>query len=238
MVSLPDILPGEHAIELRRRFEPLGKPTMAVTSLFENLGGVELEPAYLIGDFAVSAMAESGIGDLNCIRLHPRMVLAGETGFTSGELSAEGYPFYAGAFALAQAFSLSEADAAGRVRLRLDALHAGAADVRVNGVSCGSLAWHPYEVDLTRAVRPGENELEITLYGTLRNLLGPWHRPAGEIGACWGGYEYPDLPWLGAVEGGRVVEHWYEDRVPDREGWTERYLVLPMGLAGARLALG
>jgi hypothetical protein len=235
-VALPDIAPGSHELMIRRFFEPLQKPTMAVTSLFENLKGVELEPAYLIGDFAVTALVENAIGDSNCIRLYPRFVLNSEPEQVSGELSSAGYPFYAGSFELSHELTLSEDDAKANVFFELDGLNACVADVRVNGAHCGSLQWAPYRVDLSGKLAPGVNLIELTLHGTLRNLLGPWHRPVGEIGACWGGYAYPNLPWLGVVESGKVIENWYEDRMPDREGWTERYLVLPFGVVGAKLS--
>ena len=79
--------------------------------------------------------------------------------------------------------------------------------------------------------------LRLRLFGTLRNLLGPWHRPVGEVGACWGGYDAPNLPWLGleALETGKREPNWYLDRMPDRDGWTESYLLLPMGIVGARV---
>ena len=85
---------------------------------------------------------------------------------------------------------------------------------------------------MLKNVRPGKNSLSIRLYGTLRNLLGPWHRPVGEIGACWGGYDVPDQPWLGSLahENDQRYPNWHLDRTPDRPGWTESYLLVPFGV--------
>jgi hypothetical protein len=46
------------------------------------------------------------------------------------------------------------------------------AQVRVNGTHCG-LAWAtPYRVEITNALRSGENEFEITVFNTAANALG------------------------------------------------------------------
>ena len=114
----------------------------------------------------------------------------------------------------------------------LEGLHAAAAEVSVNGMVCGDLCWAPYEVKLT-GLHPGRNLLKIRLFGTLRNLLGPWHRPVGEIGAVWpGGYDSPNEPWEGSfsLETGKADPKWYLDRVPDKPGWTESYLCVPWGI--------
>jgi hypothetical protein len=55
------------------------------------------------------------------------------------------------------------------------------AEVRVNGVSCG-VAWTPpYRVDVTQALRAGENQLTIVVANTWRNrLVGDLRLPDGE----------------------------------------------------------
>ena len=40
--------------------------------------------------------------------------------------------------------------------------------------------WKPYTLDISEFVKPGENSIEITLTGSLRNLLGPFHLDEGE----------------------------------------------------------
>jgi hypothetical protein len=45
------------------------------------------------------------------------------------------------------------------------------AEVAVNGVACG-VAWAPpYVVDVTAAIRPGRNQIEITVANTAANRL-------------------------------------------------------------------
>ncbi len=232
-IPVPDLSAGRHALTVRRHFAPMRKAKSSVTSLFENLGGVDLEQMVLIGDFAVRSAVEPSIR--GCVRMNEDFVLTDEDTVCGEELIVHGYPFYAGIMSLSAEIDIPIN--AKDVRLSLDGLHAAVAEVLVNGEVCGEFCWAPYEVKLAN-LRAGKNELTIRLYSTLRNLLGPWHRPVGEIGACWGGYDAPNKPWEGrlAHETGRVYPNWYIDRKPDKEGWTESYLVLPLGIAGAELS--
>jgi hypothetical protein len=50
-----------------------------------------------------------------------------------------------------------------------------AAEVKVNGNTAGVIGWQPYEADITNAVRAGRNKVEVIVYGSLKNLLGPHH---------------------------------------------------------------
>jgi hypothetical protein len=46
----------------------------------------------------------------------------------------------------------------------------GTAEVHVNGQPVGARIWSPYTFDLTDHLRPGENDLRISVY----NTLGPY----------------------------------------------------------------
>ncbi|MBI4978858.1 MAG: hypothetical protein HZC28_15375 [Spirochaetes bacterium] len=235
LLQLPDLAAGEHVLEIRRHFEPLKKALSGVTSLFENLPGVELEPILLLVEYAVTSVTEPGIS--GCVRLAPRFTITAETKTAHQELVSEGYPFYAGTISLKQTFHLDKNDAKRTLYIEAEGFNACVGTVYVNGKRAGDLLWTPYKAPLTGLVREGANELEIRITNTLRNVLGPWHRPAGEIGACWAGYEYPNQPWLGVMEHGKQVSDWHERRVPDRHGWTESYLLLPFGIRQTRLVI-
>lgn len=231
-IPLDHLKEGIHKLTIRRRFEALRKATMNVTSLFENLGGVELEPAVLLGDFAVRSSLEPAVS--GCIRMSKDFVLTNEDTGCGEELIPHGYPFYCGTMTMETQIEIPQH--AEHVTFSLDGLNAAVAEVSVNGMHCGELCWAPYSVELT-GLQPGKNTLTLKLYGTIRNLLGPWHRPVGEVGACWSGYAAPNQPWEGslALENRQTYPDWYLDRVPDRPGWTESYLCLPFGIAGATL---
>jgi len=56
------------------------------------------------------------------------------------------------------------------------------AEVQVNGVSFGPLAWPPYEVDITRAVQEGRNEMVVIVANTRANEMEGQERPSGLLG--------------------------------------------------------
>ncbi len=80
--------------------------------------------------------------------------------------------------------------------------------VHVDGQPAGVRGWPPYEVDITRWVKPGRNRLEIEVCGSPRNLLGPNHLDEKRPG------------WTGPNEFIRL----------DR--WVEERNLVPYGLMG------
>lgn len=45
------------------------------------------------------------------------------------------------------------------------------ATIRVNGIDCGTLWTRPYELDITKAIKLGENKIEIKVTNTWHNRL-------------------------------------------------------------------
>ena len=56
-----------------------------------------------------------------------------------------------------------------------DAVHMPVAEVLVNGLNAGMLAYAPFTVDITPYVRAGDNEIALRCFTSCRNLLGPHH---------------------------------------------------------------
>jgi hypothetical protein len=55
------------------------------------------------------------------------------------------------------------------------------AQVKVNGIDCGTAWTYPYQVDISKAVKKGVNQLEIAVTNTWANrLIGDNNRPANE----------------------------------------------------------
>lgn len=91
------------------------------------------------------------------------------------------------------------------------------AEVKVNGQSAGIIGWAPYQLDVTRFIKNGENEIEVLVFGSLKNVLGPHHgkfKP-GLIGSwLWRtapehtppGSQY-NLIGYGLFEEFRLIEH-------------------------------
>ncbi len=138
----------------------------------------ELEPAYLLGDFAL----ENG----------PRgFVIAGDRPLTLGRMSpgkpqegwnTQGHPFYAWDVAYRRSFSVDKPS--GRYRVGLPSWQGSVARVTVNGKPAGYITAPPYECDVTRQIKQGVNRVEVAVIGTLKNTLGP-HHGNPSLGAAW-----------------------------------------------------
>jgi len=128
----------------------------------------ELEPAYVVGDFGV-APAEKGFEIVPA----PQMRL--------GPWNTQAHPLYGGGVAYRASFNLSpQAEKAGtdtrtRYRVALGNWYGSAAKVRVNGQDAGYIVAPPWECDITQQARAGKNEIEVVVWGTLKNTLGPHH---------------------------------------------------------------
>jgi len=84
-----------------------------------------------------------------------------------GDWSALGLATYSGAARYAKTVTLSEQPGA-RALLRLGDV-AAAAEVVVNGENVDSCLHRPWQVDVSSALRPGENRIEIVVANTLAN---------------------------------------------------------------------
>lgn len=233
--ELPDIVPGENVVEIRRHFQPLSKARSSITSLFENLPGVELEMMAITGDFAVCSQVVPTRS--SCVQLHHRFVLQHETGTVDAELTSAGYPFYTGAMVLEKELDLPVDWGGKDVRIEFSGGKFCVARIVVNNQDQGVICWEPSTLAI-KGLRPGKNHIRLELTNTLKNLLGPFHRPKGEYGECWAGYGFPNLPWLGAVEevSRKPIDKWYDYREPDTSAWTENYMLVPFGLSAASLS--
>jgi hypothetical protein len=162
--------------------------------------GTELESIYVIGDFGVWQKDEPQ---------EPGRFVIGEIPASTevGDLVKQGLPFYCGSVTLTQRVDfVPEGE---RTYLDFDGINAVVADVRVNGKPAGRVVWRPYRVDVTELLAEGENFIEITLYNSPRNLLGPHHHKAGDLYAVGPG------SWS------------------DENNWVEEYNFVPFGFPGA-----
>ena len=90
-----------------------------------------------------------------------------------GDWSEQGLQSYSGAAVYRQSFQLPAGLEDKKLVLDLGEVRASAS-VRINGQEVGSRGWTPYRFDITEQVRPGANNLEITVANTLANhyLIG------------------------------------------------------------------
>ncbi|MHC4401662.1 MAG: glycosyl hydrolase [Planctomycetota bacterium] len=147
----------------------------------------ELEPAYVLGDFALEP-AESGFAIVpdRPLALARRQVHdnAAEGGLEESPAgwNEQGHHFYAAGVAYAQTFHVRKPT--GKFVVSLPNWYGSVAKVVVNGRPAGYVSSRPWKCDVTEAIRPGENTIEVIVIGTLKNTLGPHH--AGQLrGAAW-----------------------------------------------------
>ncbi len=226
VVTLGDAKAGRNVLEIKRDYAPLSKLISGIGSLFQTRTGCELESVYLLGNFAVNVTTEPvRNGDLRFARA---TVLSKEKTQICGELTREGYPFYAGEITLQKKFGFGAVPADAEVFLTVSEMNACLVRVSLNGKDLGMLHTFPYRISLKDALKEGENTLTLTLVNTLRNLLGPYHNPKGEIGNLFGGgYNNPDAAWVGGASDDLT---WFEDRTPDSDAWTDSYMQIPLNV--------
>jgi len=145
---------GENSIELSCRFD----------------FNVPLDDMYLVGDFGVEKVSESGYA------------LTDEPGvLRNGNWVEQGYPFYTGTMQYKTTFNLEEKEPRERVLVRLPEAQGTLFLVSVNGRSPVPICWRPLEADVTDYVRKGENEIAIGVVSSLRNTFGPLHHKSGDL---------------------------------------------------------
>ena len=141
---------------------------------------MEIEAVYIIGDFGVKTDKP--------FEKSERRALITDGGFyiTSapktvydGNIAEQGYPFFAGSMTFKKQIDLKAEEISNR-SVCFSELCSTVTEVKVNGKNAGKVIWEPYFVDLNGLLKEGINEIEITVTGNLRNLLGPFHLIEGE----------------------------------------------------------
>ncbi|MBC7288720.1 MAG: hypothetical protein H5T86_11920, partial [Armatimonadetes bacterium] len=92
-----------------------------------------------------------------------------------------GYPYYSGIAVYSKTVRLSSAHLSCRLLLELSKV-ADAAEVVVNGRSCGARAWEPWRFDITDAAVAGDNLIEIRVANSMQNLIVQEPKPSGLLG--------------------------------------------------------
>ena len=112
---------------------------------------------------------------------------------------------------------------------------AACAEILLNGKAMGDLYRAPALLSLGDALHEGENEITVCLFTTLHNVIGPFHRPLGNVGNTFGGgYTNPDAAWLSVDTTKEDWEMHMEDFYPN---WTDEYNVAPLGIRDAAIVI-
>jgi hypothetical protein len=96
--------------------------------------------------------------------------------------NAQGLPFYSAGVSYRERFSLPTLQ--GTYAVRLPRWFGSVAAVKVNHQFAGYIFRQPWECDVTRLLKSGENQIEVVVFGTPKNLLGAHHfdPPDGMMG--------------------------------------------------------
>ena len=207
--------------------------------------GTEIENLFLVGDFAVEAALAADQPtetwrNRNPI-LNPKPMparfqygsfsLVADADAPEGDFTRQGHPFYAGRLICKGVLNLAERKDSVRYKIAFPKVEAITVGVKVNGTQLPTVFCSPWETDVTDVLKAGENEIELTLTGSLRNLLGPLHCVGGEFSmlgpATFSGRD----SWPNAEPGDN---DWFDLRKTGKTRlWRDDYFCVPFGLMEA-----
>jgi hypothetical protein len=133
----------------------------------------ELEPAYLLGEFALLPGASG-------------FIIAPDRPLELGPWNAQGHPFYASGVSYRERFQIPAPAVRNRYVVALTDWYGSVAKVLVNGQLAGYIGYPPWQCDVTKQLKAGVNEIDLVVVGTLKNTLGPHHGKPG-LGTAWPG---------------------------------------------------
>ena len=200
--------------------------------------GTEIESIYLIGDFGVAVSPSSNpIMESQKYRektlvekpVHTigSFAIVNEGKTFENDLVAKGYPFYAGAFVINNTFKIGNFSNDKKYHLSFPAFEAIVIKVKINGKEFAPIIYSPWETDISEALKEGDNQVEITLINSLRNLLGPHHHSGGELNAV-GPSSFTGNPGWPNTGG---ESDWYNLRLKGKPSiWRDDYCLVPFGL--------
>ena len=132
----------------------------------------EIEPAYLVGDFALRCNGEFKDDERNSTVYDGGFTLVRQPAVVPArDVVRGGFPFYGGRLSVSFAYDWAEGKP---TVLKCDGRFA-AAEITVNGQPAGSMLFFRH-VDLAPYLEEGKNEIGVTIVNSMRNAMGPHHR--------------------------------------------------------------
>lgn len=132
----------------------------------------EIEPIYVLGDFAV--IPEKAGWSIS----------APVEKLTLGSWKAQKQPFYSWGMSYAKEYEVK--DLSKPYAVRLNDWEGTIAEVYVNDRKAGIIAYDPYCLDVTSYLKEGKNKIDVRIIGSHKNLLGPHYRnPAPGLASPW-----------------------------------------------------
>ena len=180
VLDLPNaICTGKNILEITRDYTPFMEVKEHLLKLFRAPSGVEVESIHLLGNFLVDAISEFTLCGTH--RFNRNFILRKMTEYvsTKRDVTTHGFPFYAGEMRLTRTFHIEEIPQGKQCRFVLEDMHACVGEVYINGKYTGTLGWAPYSMIIDNLC-VGNNSVEIRIWNTLRNMMGPSHLVSGE----------------------------------------------------------
>jgi hypothetical protein len=221
------VVTGRNTIMLKTEFRPSPElyARLERARQFEAEGNKltleqEIESIYVLGSFGVESAADFEEAERRAVWTSGPFTLTEVPGqVTSGDLTRQGFPFFAGSIHLRQSLEIaaeSISEAKWSFQAPPDTI---VSKLLINGICVRTFLWEPYEADITPYLHSGCNDIELILTGSCRNLLGPHHHIKGEVYKV-GPDSYKDKPgWTD------------KDLAPDTHVYQDRYAFVRFGLA-------
>jgi hypothetical protein len=132
----------------------------------------EIEPVYIVGDFSVRP-AEKGW-----------TIEAPVNSLKAESWKEQGMPFYSWGVTYSKEFNIEKPES--KYSVTLNNWKGTIAEVTVNGQPGPVIAFPPYSADISGLVKQGINYVQVTVTGSLKNLLGPhFNNPAPGFVSPW-----------------------------------------------------
>ncbi len=121
----------------------------------------EIEPVFLLGDFAVKA-SDKGF------------IISNPGPLAIGSWKNLGLPTYADAVEYTKIYDIDQKP--NDCFVQLNKWSGTVAEVRVNGKKAGLIYNQPYQLAITDFIVQGKNTISVRVIGSLKNILGPFHQ--------------------------------------------------------------
>ena len=122
----------------------------------------EIEPVYVLGNFSVIPEPKGwSIG-------------APVSGLGLGSWKEQKQPFYSWDVKYGKTYNIT--DLSGSYIIKLGEWSGTVAEIYVNGTKAGIIGYNPYRLNITPYLKEGDNNIEVSIIGSLKNLLGPHYR--------------------------------------------------------------
>jgi hypothetical protein len=135
-----------------------GRNTVAVKLTVNRRTDGILDLLKIIGDFTLGGKENDYV------------IAAKKNRITVGDWTSMGYPHFSGTGVYTTTVNIPEQYLDGKLFLELNCGE-DVAEVQINDEKNFVLPWHPYIIDITGAVKAGENKISIKITNTLMNIL-------------------------------------------------------------------